>query len=238
MPRPSKRVRNAAAQTRLNGRYKATTDPPFDVDMQFTEDKHCDTIDCTFFEDWWESETEKNSPGSYSAAKRPKVYTGDSDRTKRRKQSANAFARRQCPMEKLTEWLIPIQQSKVSSLTASDCIRKLKILFDGSKKSNGHHFIQVCVLLKFFELRSSGFSRNHSSQEASKCLPSTLSRHFRTIQNWARCFDMTSQLPLSRKGKHQKTSSLIMDKMCCQSVPIGFTCSPRTSAHHKHSNSI
>ncbi|KAF0716714.1 Aste57867_2706 [Aphanomyces stellatus] len=89
---------------------------------------------------------------------------------------------------------------------------KLDQFYDKTKTLAGATFIQICVLLKFFELRFTGSSRREAATVATLAMPAKLSRHVRTIQFWACHFETNGSLPVFQRGKHQKTKSLMHDE--------------------------
>ncbi|RHY36762.1 hypothetical protein DYB28_006874 [Aphanomyces astaci] len=98
------------------------------------------------------------------------------------------------------------------ALSAVECVKKLEDLYDKTKTVAGASFLQICVLLKFFELRTTGSSRRQAATIASSGMPAKLNRHARTIQFWAHHFETRGALPVFIRGKHQKTESLMHDE--------------------------
>ncbi|RQM19376.1 hypothetical protein B5M09_013890, partial [Aphanomyces astaci] len=98
------------------------------------------------------------------------------------------------------------------ALSAVECVKKLEDLYDKTTTVAGASFLQICVLLKFFELRTTWSSRRQAATITSSGMPAKLNRHARTIQFWARHFETSGALPVFLRGKHQKTESLMHDE--------------------------
>ena len=140
---------------------------------------------------------------------RPKVYDGESDRTKRRNKAANLYALKACPMQRITSFF---QSDTTLTMASRSSFNALDRLYANAKGLNKACFVQICVLSKFFEMRAAGESRHQAAVTAAAGMPTRMTRHIRTIQYWARHFELTGNLPLSFQGMHQKTKSLKHDE--------------------------
>jgi len=100
----------------------------------------------------------------------------------------------------------------ISSLDTATCIARLEELIRQAKSMLGPQYVQICVLLKFFELRVEGKSRVKAAQGAPGCLPAAIQKSHSTIRVWARHFEGSGVLPSSRRGCHQKSFSMLRDE--------------------------
>jgi len=210
MPPPRRRVKNARAIPRADGRFA-----PNAVVIESSpelEDITDDTV-LTYFDETWAKNTRIGPMVPFDASpKRPVVYTGDADRTKRRKKAEIAQALRACPMAPIATYFGSTATATMSRLDAATCVTRLQELFHKSKAMQGPQFVQICVLLKFFELRVEEKSRFLASNEASACLPAGVRKSHSTVRSWARTFEATGALPTSSRGCHQKSASMIQDE--------------------------
>jgi transposase len=185
-----------------------------------------------YFDDWWTHMQSNDNTDKISIGinKRRAVYTGDGDRTVRRKRAEIYQALRSCPMAPITSYFAPDRspQECVSSeidnpfmaasetasqcLSLTECVAALEALYDKAVTLKGPRFVQISVLLKFFELRDIGWSRRRAAAAAAEGMPSKLTRHGRTIQFWARHFESCGAVPITNQGQHQKTVSLLHDE--------------------------
>ena len=143
---------------------------------------------------------------------RPKVYDGESDRTKRRNKAANLHALKSCPMQRITSFFQSHTPLTMASRSSLNCVNALDRLYVNAKGLKKACFAQICVLSKFFEMRVAGESRRQAAVTAADGMPTRMTRHIRTIQYWARHFELTGNLPESFQGMHQKTKSLKHDE--------------------------
>jgi hypothetical protein len=155
-------------------------------------------------------------------------YDGTSSRTKRRKNALNAKAHKTCPMAPLDSWLetvvapLPSQPPSTAVLSATtpavsvcrseqQCFDMLNdLLVD--KTTATPIFVQLVVLAKFFECRLAGSTRRDACAAAATLLPSAFHLGPRTVLNWCQAYQRFGCLPSSRRGRHQKTPSLIHDE--------------------------
>ncbi len=100
------------------------------------------------------------------------VYRGDAERTKRRKRALINHANIVCPMAPLSSFFTPLTPNMVVLedaleprllLTPLQYISQLKVLYKRAIKLPGHASIQIIVMLRFFEFRMEGTSREPKS---------------------------------------------------------------------------
>ena len=218
MGRRSRRSSAAHVKQRSNGTFVARRDASMEVPSDAGD---CETLDTyhnpsnreevtelSYFDEWWCKEIGEKAD---NASKRPMVYRGDTERTKRSKRALINHANIVCPKAPLSSFftlLTPNMDVLEDALeprlilTPLECISQLKVLYKKAIKLPGHASIEIIVMLKFFEFRMEGTSRHVSSVQAASCIPKALRRHCRTIENWARSFESSGLLICSRQGRH------------------------------------
>lgn len=161
------------------------------------------------------------------------AYSGTSQRTIRRKNSEMRKAREACPMPSIESFwnqrndetlkLTAVKDKAQSKGRANsetlnmDLIesRKQEIETFLEKRSislSRLQWIQYLAVLKYMEKRLDGFSKEESSEQAKECIPSEWVKSARCIRNWGDFYIINGKLMESKKGKHQKTKSLINDE--------------------------
>ena len=200
----SRRVKNARAIPREHSRFaknaEANTNDTMEVESE-------DDASLAYFDELWDS-TIDSTIAAGARAKRPVVYTGDSERTKRRKKAEITHTLRVCPMSSIRAYFGSSQSTfaaGASRLDAPTCVTRLEEKLHQAKAVHGPRFVQICLLIKFYELRVDGKSRTMAAYEASGCLPSSVRKSHSTIRLWARNFEATGELPSSSRGCHQKS---------------------------------
>ena len=163
MGRRSKRSVIAHGIHRKEGLFARSTDPSEDLDCSLEAEpgnhmddllqNHNDTTGLSFFADWW---TINRPEMLQCTSKRPLVYTGDSDRTVRRKNANASRALAACPMQpissffKPTELLtnLPAESPLSSKLSPEECVSILEKICNDIIKRRCLHGPTAIIRLK------------------------------------------------------------------------------------------
>ena len=157
MGRRSKRSAIAHGILRKEGLFTRFTDPSYYADCSLDAEPD-DDASWSFMSDWWSGESEearRHNIVGIPSTKRRKVYLLDSERTKRRAKSNLTQPLKACPMAPINTFFISTQ-AKSSTLAETSCMVELQELYAKSKQLNGPGFIQIVVLLKFFDFTNFG----------------------------------------------------------------------------------
>jgi hypothetical protein len=222
MGRRSKRKQAArTAQRRETGQFGPQSEPHCADDVDIALDVDESAFDEPFFSgiDFWESLLLKptNATIIHSLDRsRRSFYDGTSERTKRRKTAMNHRAHTSCPMKTLDKWFDPCDPMSHAPMelvyrTFAECLESINELLKDKKRSS-HEFAQLVVIAKFFERRLHGATQHDASVSAATLLPTAFHLGPRTVQNWCKSYQLNGCLPSSKRGKHQKTPSLIHDE--------------------------
>jgi hypothetical protein len=205
------KARIAKQRNRINHRFapeNGSSDIVICMEIQY-EEIEPETV---YIEDEFENEWPVIQPVKHG---RPLVYAGDSGRAKRRKKALNREAFVACPSQTISSYFLPIQpkaKSCVHKIGIDKCMEMLnKILQSQQQNVQSCQCLKTVALSKYFVYRLANMSSISAVLKSAESLPTSLPKNGRSVENWARYFQMNGVVPQSNRGKHQKTSSLVFD---------------------------
>jgi hypothetical protein len=204
-----------------------------DIDEMWEAEPHIDTEDKHLLK--WVNEAEDN------LFKRTTRYEKNSRTTIWRREKSRSETLKLVPMKKITSFFNK-EIHEVRALDEKDCLAQeshiteeqnfehnskrfpnnsaLETSLDSisqllkTRKSNisFSETIKYLAIARFLELRLKGHTKKECSKLVCENMPISMKRCERTVRTWTLHYIFFGKLPISKQGKHQKTTSLLNDE--------------------------